>query len=409
VHDQLTRRIGIVSSVDVSCGNAAFTNVIAGSLAALPGVSVELLPLDLEITQGRSRLERQQAESHIDDLCRRIRTLDAVNIQFERGLYGPDDTSAADRLERLVEASPTTFVTYHAVRTVDPTPVRRSEALSRLAEGRPRAAVSTLRLARASRIQAELSQRFVAAAGSRQRAMIVHTQRSATRIRRLWPTADVRVHPLRIVEPDRPPTTDLIGELRTRLGLPADAVVVGVFGYLGGYKGLDTAIRALKELPSRYHLFVLGRQHPQSIRQGEPINGSVLGPLQLVQQLRLKRRVHFIGELGDDAFVDAAAGVDVAWLPYLEVDQDGSGIAAITFDVARRVIASASFAFDELMKLIPYEGVERFDIGNHLELAQKTVSESDGVRRPPTAYTLQTQAELYLACATRHETGAPRR
>ncbi len=112
----------------------------------------------------------------------------------------------------------------------------------------------------------------------------------------------------------------------------------------------------------------------------------------------------FVGELSDDDFVAVASAVDVAWLPYYENGQDGSGIASICMDVCPRVIASASFAFDELCKLIPYRNATRFDIGNELELASKTAMSLK--REPPLRpygeqgrFNLATQAQLYVADA----------
>jgi glycosyltransferase involved in cell wall biosynthesis len=245
------------------------------------------------------------------------------------------------------------------------------------------------------RLDVASARAYVKIAATRRRSMIVHTARSARRILRSWPDADVHVHPLRIVEPGARSGTGVIDALKRRLHLRPDTVTVGVFGYFGGYKGMDTALRALKRLPERHHLLIFGRQHPQTIRQQEAVGGAVATLVTLVDRLKLSSRVHFLGELDDQDFADAAAGVDAVWLPYLEVDQDGSGIAAIAFDVAQRILASNSSAFDELLRLIPYEGVERFDIGNDLELAQKTLSPSGRVSRPTTPYTLRSQAELY--------------
>lgn len=390
------RRLGIVSSVDVSCGNAAFTRILAESVERIAGVEVELLALDLELTQASSPLERRYADQHIDRLCRRMQGLDAVNVQFELGLYGSTPREAGDRLERLVDAHPRTFVTYHAMRTVDHDTVDpKTLVLGTLMNLQVRSAVRAALASRTAARTTMASRRYVDIACSRDRRSIVHTDRSARRIKRLWPGAPVAVHPLRLVDPAPRPEPTVVAGLRARFGLPEDAVVIGVFGYLGGYKGLDTALRAVALLPERHHLFVFGRQHPQTIRIGEPVHGTVSQPMALVEELELEERVHFVGELGDDEFVDAAAGVDAAWLPYLEVEQDGSGIAGIVFDVSRRVIASNSAAFDELFRLIPYEGVERFDIGNHLELAQKTLHPGPGVVRPDTPYTLESQALLY--------------
>jgi glycosyltransferase involved in cell wall biosynthesis len=405
------RTIGIVSSVDVSCGNAHFTRVLGESLSALPGVEVELLGLDLELTQSLAGHERRLADQHIADICRRMRRLDAVNIQFEPGLYGRGFPDVARRFRRLLDANPNTFVTHHAVRTVDRMniPERMLNAVGSLLSFKPGLAMRQAREAQKLRLDVASARAYVKMVATRGRSMVVHTGRSARRIHRSWPDADVHVHPLRIVEPGSRSGEGFVDALKHRLLLPPDTVTVGVFGYFGGYKGMDTALRALKRLPRNHHLLVFGRQHPQTIRQQEPVGGAVATLVTLVDHLRLSSRVHFLGELDDQDFSDAAAGVDAVWLPYLEVDQDGSGIAAIAFDVAKRILASNSSAFDELLQLIPYDGVERFDIGNDLELAQKTLSPSGRVSRPMTKYTCQTQAELYYTLSLPRDARPARR
>lgn len=392
-----SHKIGIISSIDISCGNAHFTKVLSESMSALSGVEVELLGLDLELTQSLAANERRLANKHIVDICRRMKLLDAVNIQFEPGLYGGCFPDTAQRLKLLLDANPNTFVTHHAVRTVDRmnTPLLMLAALESLLSLKPRQAIRQALEAKKLRMEIAAARSYVKIAAIRQRSMIVHTDRSARRIRNRWPDADVHVHPLRIVEPGITFREGLIKELKQRLHLQPTTVTLGVFGYFGGYKGVDTALYALKRLPGNYHLMIFGRQHPQTIRQREAVGSSVAGLVKLIDRLKLSARVHFLGELNDHDFVDAAAGVDAVWLPYIEVDQDGSGIAAIAFDVAKRILASNSSAFDELLRLIPYEGVERFDIGNDLELAQKTLSPSSVLSRPVSKYTLRSQAELY--------------
>ena len=97
-----------------------------------------------------------------------------------------------------------------------------------------------------------------------------------------------------------------------------------------------------------------------------------------------------------------AASVDLAWLPYYENGQDGSGIASICMELCRKVLCSTSFAFDELFKLVPYSNYLRFDVGNVLEVAHKTKVMVDGhmlsdsTSDKPSLYTIQSQAGMYV-------------
>jgi hypothetical protein len=86
----------------------------------------------------------------------------------------------------------------------------------------------------------------------------------------------------------------------------------------------------------------------------------------------------------------------------LETGQDGSGIASILFDLSKRVIASNCKAFDELIRLIPEYKCERFDIGNHLELAHKTLNYRE-IRKLdlPLSYSDESQTRMYIDLLTR--------
>jgi glycosyltransferase involved in cell wall biosynthesis len=51
---------------------------------------------------------------------------------------------------------------------------------------------------------------------------------------------------------------------KEKLGLPEDAKLLTIFGFLGRYKGHDLAIEALKYLPENYHLALVGGMHPEA-------------------------------------------------------------------------------------------------------------------------------------------------
>ena len=57
-------------------------------------------------------------------------------------------------------------------------------------------------------------------------------------------------------------------------------------------------------------------------------------------------------------------------LPYLEVNQGGSGIASLVLETKIKALYSNNKAFDELNKYFA-NTFSRFDIGNYMELAKK--------------------------------------
>ena len=247
--------------------------------------------------------------------------------------------------------------------------------------------------------------------------LIVHTKRAADQIKLFFGYENVTIHPLKIVPGDFKPNTSVLADIKKEIGISQNDVVLGIFGYISAYKGHLDAIDALKLLPDNYKLLIFGRQHPQTLKT----NGVVDAYLEKLQDeindhdkkmqyqilllkdqvLLLKDRVFFLGELEDDDFMAVAGSVDIAWLPYYENGQDGSGIASICLDACPKVVCSSSFAFDQLFRLVNYKNATRFDIGNTLELATRTkqMIARSAPKRPYAVnneYSLKTQCDAYI-------------
>ena len=88
---------------------------------------------------------------------------------------------------------------------------------------------------------------------------------------------------------------------KEKLGLPLDVIVVGVSARLETVKGVDVAIKAIKQLPKNYHLAIAGI-------------GSQKEELEkLVIRLKLQDRVHFLGLVND--MVEFYNSLDVLCVP----------------------------------------------------------------------------------------------
>ena len=189
-------------------------------------------------------------------------------------------------------------------------------------------------------------------------------------------------------------------------GFAANAKIMGLFGYISEYKGIETAINALSELPDEYELAIFGGHHPQAIQPNTPIHPYLQSLLDLISETddrmykrdlkvaRLKRmarapinfsdedsaavvkrrpiedRVRFIGTLEDPEFIEALKLVDTVVLPYLEVGQSMSGIVVLGMESGAKMICASNHSFFETSR---YFGnvFESFDMGNYVELASK--------------------------------------
>jgi glycosyltransferase involved in cell wall biosynthesis len=100
---------------------------------------------------------------------------------------------------------------------------------------------------------------------NRSRAVIVHNRYAASRLRELGVTSPVHVVPHPFAEPGALGTTEERDATRATLGLPASAIVAGVFGFLTSAKRLDVIFDAFARARSaepRLRLLLVGEPAP---------------------------------------------------------------------------------------------------------------------------------------------------
>jgi len=380
-------RLAMVSTTDALCGIASYTRALAPQLQAW--MEVEVFGLDQDLLLQRHPRLAALGDRHIEAIAARLAGFDVVNIQLEFGTLGLTPPRILRRLRWLMEAAPALSLTLHRV----PEPA----GWGTIGGGRPRevfdrfiAAVHEARLARGLHglmRQAERRGPF---------AIIVHGAREARLLRDLHGYGTVEHHPLAFLTAAQAQAVRA-GASRTEFAqiasLPANAVLVGVFGFLSPYKGIETAIEAMRLLPETHHLLLFGNVHAQRYRPHQAIDPY----LQRIVQAcggPMARRVHFMGSPGDEDFARAMAICDVVAMPYLEVGQTSSGAVAMALELGCRVVASRTRNFLQLDRAMPGL-IEFFDIGNAVELAQRLltpIERRDGSFLP---FTVNTNVALY--------------
>ncbi len=113
----------------------------------------------------------------------------------------------------------------------------------------------------------------------------------------------------------------------------------------------------------------------------------------------LANRVKFYGSVNDEDFLKALLCCDFNVLPYLEVNQGGSAVAALSLETGSKSIFSQNRAFLELAKFAP-NCFKMFSIGNYLELAQSILSYcqseySSSLKEYNDKYNIHTSVLLY--------------
>ena len=414
-------RLAIVSTYDKLCGIAAYTRALERQLADIFDVTV--FDLDQDLLRSRHGRTRRLGDAHIKEICGKLSRFDAVNLQLEFGILGRETRDIRRRLAWLTTAAPRLSVTFHTV--------RRPEGFSygdffrrvgTLKFGIAAGIVLTYR--RNRQLSVGVARLLSRAAKRKPISAIVHNRRDASDFRHAHGLERVFDHPLAFYSCEE--AAAMVGMAKRQRfplldNLPADARLIGVFGFLNDYKGFGTAIRSLYHLPNTHHLLIFGGIHPNEIAPHQPIHPYLMSLLddahvdarlgesrkngvprpagrRASDSRDLSARLHFMGTPEDDDFLAGMAICDAVVFPYLEVGQSASGPISQAVELGRRIIASRTRTFLEFAVYHPGT-IEFFDIGNHLELAARILARPQyaATAREPRRYSVETNKAVYLA------------
>ncbi len=417
-------RLAIVSTYDEMCGIAGYTRALEQQLR--PHADVTVFDLDQYWLRSPHARVQRLADRHIKEIAGRLRDFDSVNIQLEYGTLGRTPGQIMRRLRRLVTAAPAVSVTFHTILghdRLDWPAIGRSLMKGRIGRA--------LEIALVFRRNKGLAARTYGLLRSCQRIkpvhVIVHNRRDARLLHDVYAMRNVDHHPLSFVAADQAERIRSVatrGDFPVLNALPADAKLIGSFGFLSPYKGFETALRALQYLPDDHHLLIFGGIHPQTIKReqaldpyiqtlfdeshiGRTVFDTIAGNASVHLDAASKElfarhprdmhhRVHFMGVHDDENFMRAMALCDVVVLPYLEVGQSSSGPIAMALNMGCRVLASRTLAFLQFARYHPGQ-IDFFDIGNYAELAgliSAGVPAPNGTRH--LSYNTETNTALYL-------------
>ena len=424
-------RLAIVSTRSKLCGIAAYTAALKQQLH--DAFDVTVFDLDQYLMRSTHRHVRRLADARVKEICHELRRFDAVNLQLEYGTLGWETKDKYRRFCWLATAAPRLSVTFHTL--------LRPPEFDLIGLGK---SVGTLKFRTACEIYKGFSRDRRLSLGvanhlrrlqqRKQVSTIVHSRRDLYDAKYLYRFENVFDHPLSFLgagDVERVLASASRGHFPILDRLPTDAVLVGVFGFLDEYKGFGTAIRALHHLPKNYHLLIFGGIHPNEIAGARPIHPYLASLFKeahadatLYEQLRtttaplapgvvftadrflrdllgehprdLSARVHFMGALDDSDFLAGVAICNAAVFPYLEVGQSASGPISQALELGCLIIASRTHTFLGFGEYHP-NAVEFFDIGNHLELAERLLAAPQfPARADLPEYNVETNKAVYL-------------
>jgi FkbM family methyltransferase len=365
-----------VSTWQVPCGIAGYAERLCVGLSE-HGVDCDVIAID----RGRTDyLPRGELREYFEDLVVRAMRNDVVHIQHEfgffAGAYGYHESIRNFRrfLARLRRAAIPTIVTFHT----DPYWFERRTGVL-FDESRQLGAKA---LWRAGVINAF-------GASGRARAL-VHSYDTRRRLVDAGIPADA-IDVVRQGVPTLPgeTTAQRRATARAWLGLPSDAIVLAVFGFVAEYKGHATAVEALRSLPEEYHLLVAGGQPP---RDGSKAMNALLA--QVDDDPEIAARVRITGYIDEAQLRECLVATDMCLLPYGDFPRLASS-AALTWAMAsgRPVIASSIPAFREFAQQVECLQLIAPEAPSELALAVQALTADHERRRELVAAAVAFSAE----------------
>ena len=366
------KKLAIISSYHELCGIATYTEALEKEFKK--HFHVDVLSLDLDLLNSSNSMIRKRGDQHIKELAKKVKEYDYVNIQFESGLYGAYPGEIYKRIKWIVEASSNLVITFHSVYT--PVSIIDKNLLKKIvSDGVKKTMEYFFKQLVYPRLYTKIMSLVKKEANNKNIHIMVHNKKDKMKIELLYGFSNVEAFPLTyLTKENRLITPDNNRLFREKYGFSAKDKIIGLFGFISRYKGYDTAFKALLELPDNYKVLVCGGQHPMSVKPFEPIEPFMKELVTYIDKnKKLENRIAWAGSLTHNDFIDSMRNCDFVVLPYMEVNQSGSGIACLAIESGANLIMSNSKTFNELKKF--YKGCfDSFDIGNYRELAYKILN-----------------------------------
>lgn len=393
-------KICIISSYDDLCGVASYTKSLISEFNN-ESITVEVINLNQSLLHSSKKIDKELAKKYILEICRDIKNFNYINIQFEFGLFGNNIFDIYMRIFTILKCCTGKHIsiTYHTIITDSYTDIL-SCFIKNLLFLKIRAAFNSLCLIN-NVLKKVLLARITKFVIKNNGYIIVHTERDKKNIVNLYGqmTDKIISHPLCFLAQASKDKVADVKKFKHEMGIPDEKIIIGTFGFISPYKGIDTAIRALTSLDEKYVLCIFGGQHPSSIEK-EPTGSNYTNKLiKLASKLNVQKNIFFCGTIkNEEKFSNYLEICDHIVLPYHEIHQSGSGVASLAIALNEKVYLSRTISFIELSTYFK-NSFYFFDIGNHMELALKITTsdriQNSGREESLKRYNIKTNIEIY--------------
>ncbi len=329
-------KFGVVSSFDVLCGNATYSEAIAKGLEE----KFDVLRIDVPL-----ELQKNYDSNLVDSLVQQLRECDHVNIQMELGLFGPTPVDACKVLLAMIKASKKFSITMHRVETPSLNLIRQIYNESK--KGSIKAVISSISRQFVAKTIFSCYQKIINAVVKHEGVFIIHTEREALRIRSVNKYAKTFVYP--IIWPH-----EAVIPVDVRSKFNNDFPVIGLFGFISEYKNYEVVADALLDQP--LNVFIAGGVHPQAPFYGKKSANKFRSYIRKISdQLSHKMyegRAVIQAAPTDQELINLMSSVDIVCVPYAETGQSGSGIASLAIQYGKKVAFSDTHCTKELVRFL---------------------------------------------------------
>ena len=392
-------KVALVSSYHIDCGIAQYVEYIEPELNKSGEIDVTILPLPVDVSRANTGAAKRITKEKYIELCNELKKYDVTILEWEPGLFGVTPFEIIRRVKNILKASSKILIVHHTVPNLSPSANRFTLNLRRIIGDVRKNLIFNFLFRMVRRNQKKYRH-------------IVHTNREYQNFTWLGILGEyIRVSPLAYLNDEKlnefhRNRDEIYNSAVRKLNIEnsGDVKLIGCFGYLSPYKGIEVAIDTLTKLPEEYHLVIVGGLHPQAIMSNSIFQPYVNKLLKLIEKNRklIGSRIHFVGSPDNELFVKLMYSCDAIVLPYAEVGQTSSGPASMALDMNKAIYCSHNPYFAELNKFIP--GIlEMFEIGNSYELAEKLIKDTGNFKDSVVAreiyhskYNLSTRASLYI-------------
>jgi glycosyltransferase involved in cell wall biosynthesis len=426
-------KLAIISTYDELCGIASYTKALVPLLEN--HFEVTVFDLDQFIFKNEAKSVQKLADKKISQIANDLKDFDCVNVQLEHGTFGNSANVIYRRIRKIIRSNKSICITFHTIIVSDS--FNLSSLMLEIAKNGLRKAANVYKSNKRAGILGDGIYKLLKKEQfNRSISVIVHTKRDARVFQLVHGIKNVFDHPLAYYSPTeviRIQENIQLSKFPQLQNLAVGSILLGCFGFVSSYKGIDTAIRAMKLLPSHFHLAIFGGIHPASIKKNQLIDPFIKNLLDEIapgkklfdfnltnSNLKVKvsgddllklssekhpedisDRVHFLGAISDSDFPIAMGICDTVLLPYVEIGQSSSGPMSMAIDMRKHVIAARTKPFMQYLRYHKNR-FNMFDVGNHLHLSQliKAESKIGAELQPCPEFNALTNLATYISALT---------